>query len=614
MLTDLHFLAPVVDALGWTLVHFLWQGAVIGVLFAVIMRWMAAASSDARYLVGIATLALMLAAPVATFLVLWDGTPPVAQAHVVDVAAVSAVAASPAAFSGWEAFQGRIDQAMPWAVAAWILGVFVLTFRLTLDALRVRRVVREAIQPLETALQGAADRLCKEMRIARTVRVLESARVSVPMVIGWIRPVILVPTSAVVGLTPLQLELILRHELAHIRRYDFIVNVCQLVVDTLLFFHPAVRMVSNRVRAEREHCCDDMVVAHTGDGLAYARALTEVEDLRCSTGMPLALAATGGHLMGRVRRIVALPGPQAGSMHWYSGVTLVATSVMVLLSTDLSLTPRGSGADAYRETSLVLPAAAPAPLRAAPRGEEPPTLTGQSPMPAAAPAADATRREAVVETVEPAPVTVRATSVPRSDPPAAPAPAPVAREVVEDIAEAPVLADEIAPAVEAVDAAPVVDELPAPPLETVADTAAEAAPAVKPAEPKLTGGALRMGSQPDFPRHARIAGTEGYVHVAFDVDVDGKVRNIEVRDAFPPKTFEAPVKRALKRWRFEPFRQDGSVVTVGMQHTFVFEIPDEQSVAEADDGRCKKVTGTRICRRGARGYEEMNVAVIYNEL
>ena len=112
------------------------------------------------------------------------------------------------------------------------------------------------------------------------------------MVVGWLRPVVLLPPSALMGLTPHQLELIISHELAHVKRSDYLFNLLQIVVETLLFYHPVVRMVSIRVRLERENCCDDIVVARTGDTLAYARALTEVEGLRCSSGMQLSLAGS----------------------------------------------------------------------------------------------------------------------------------------------------------------------------------------------------------------------------------------------------------------------------------------------------------------------------------
>src|SRR5213075_1678041 len=137
------------------------------------------------------------------------------------------------------------------------------------------------------------------MRLRRAVKLVESAAVEVPAVISWLRPVVLLPASTLTGLAPKQIEMVLAHELAHIRRHDFLVNILQAVVETLMFYHPAVWWMSRRLRIERENCCDDLAVAVCGDALQYARALTRLEELR--GGPRIALAANGGSLLTRVR-------------------------------------------------------------------------------------------------------------------------------------------------------------------------------------------------------------------------------------------------------------------------------------------------------------------------
>src|SRR4029453_16064180 len=128
----------------------------------------------------------------------------------------------------------------------------------------------------------------------------------VPTVIGWMRPVILLPVAAVAALTPAQVEAILAHELSHIRRHDYAVNLLQTIAETLLFYHPAVWWVSKRIRAEREHCCDDVAVRVCGDAVSYAHALAELESWRV-TSTVMAVAATDGSLLARVRRILREP-------------------------------------------------------------------------------------------------------------------------------------------------------------------------------------------------------------------------------------------------------------------------------------------------------------------
>jgi hypothetical protein len=163
-------------------------------------------------------------------------------------------------------------------------------------------------------------RLCDALAIRHAVRLLESAAVQVPAVVGSLRPVILLPVSALSGLTTEQVEMVLAHELAHVRRHDFLLNLLQTVVETLLFFHPAVWWMSRRVRVEREHCCDDLAVAVCGDPARYARALARLEELRTEP-LPLAMAADGGSLLERVRRLAGQGGSvRSSATHWLSAL------------------------------------------------------------------------------------------------------------------------------------------------------------------------------------------------------------------------------------------------------------------------------------------------------
>src|SRR5262249_33339444 len=130
-----------------------------------------------------------------------------------------------------------------------------------------------------------------------------SAAVKALMVIGWIRPLILLPLTAMTGLAELQLQAILAHELAHIRRHDYLVNLLQTTVETILFYHPAVWWISHQIRIERENCCDDQAVEVCGDTVGYARALAQLEELRLQ--MPeRAIAATVGTLLQRIQRLL----------------------------------------------------------------------------------------------------------------------------------------------------------------------------------------------------------------------------------------------------------------------------------------------------------------------
>src|SRR5206468_12956092 len=168
---------------------------------------------------------------------------------------------------------------------------------------QVRRLHRAALATAASRWQPACRRLAYRIGLPAAAHVVESVLVDVPTVVGWLRPAIILPVAALGSLSPSQVEAILAHELAHIRRHDYAVNVLQTIAETLLFYHPAVWWLSNRIRAEREHCCDDVAVGVCGDAVGYAGALAELESWRVASAS-MALAATGGSLVGRVRRIL----------------------------------------------------------------------------------------------------------------------------------------------------------------------------------------------------------------------------------------------------------------------------------------------------------------------
>ncbi len=173
-------------------------------------------------------------------------------------------------------------------------------------------------------------RMMKRTGVSRPVRLLESVAIEVPMVVGLWRPLILVPASTLTGLSVSQLEAILAHELAHIRRHDYLVNLLQALVETALFYHPAVWWLSSRIREEREHCADDVAVECCGDALLYSRALATIEQLRVRIPSP-AVAASGGSLLQRIQRLLAAPQARVHLHPWRLAGSLVAATLVVLL-------------------------------------------------------------------------------------------------------------------------------------------------------------------------------------------------------------------------------------------------------------------------------------------
>ncbi len=339
---------PLARRLGWTLLHFFWQGALLAVLFLAARGALHRRSPNARYLAGCLALLLMAAAPVVTFRAL-DVTPAIHHAAAVAATlppvlpAVMPAGDARPTFDGlarlavW--LDGLIEAALPWLVGAWAVGVFALSLRLGLGWFQVRRLRRRLAEIPDASLVAKLARLQRRLGVSRPVRLLKSALVEVPTVIGWFRPVILLPASTITGLSPLQLELILAHELAHLRRGDYWVNLFQILLETLLFYHPAVWWVSRCVRQDREHCCDDLAVAACGNRLAYAQALATLEELR-QLPANVAFAASGGSLLARIKHVLGLP-VEAAPSGWRRsvggalivlGLLAIAASAVIMVS------------------------------------------------------------------------------------------------------------------------------------------------------------------------------------------------------------------------------------------------------------------------------------------
>jgi beta-lactamase regulating signal transducer with metallopeptidase domain len=317
---------PVIQALAWALVHFVWQGAAIGLAAFVAFR-VVRASASWRYAIGVGALVAALAAPVATFIALIDNpaqpasagatlTPDVNQASTVARQTLSA--AEPAA-AGTAPALGIGPEALGLAVVGWMFGVAFFTIRLLGGWVVARRMARQAVRPAAAHIQALAARVAERLALKRAVAVLESSAVVVPVMVGWLKPTIVLPVAALAGLTPTQVEALLAHELAHVRRHDYLVNLLQSAAEALLFYHPVVWWLSRRIRIERELCCDDLAVG-VCDRLVYATALT---DLAAMTSPRVALAATDGDLLGRVRRILGHDDVRStGRAGWMSALAL----------------------------------------------------------------------------------------------------------------------------------------------------------------------------------------------------------------------------------------------------------------------------------------------------
>jgi beta-lactamase regulating signal transducer with metallopeptidase domain len=323
-----------IESLAWAIVHFVWQGAAIALVGGGVNVALGRARPQVRYVVSCCALAAMLLAPAVTF-VLEIQRPPVPAARPIARTAVASPAAidagAPAAETSW----------MPGLVLCWVCGVLLLSLRALGGFVLARRLARWKTALAGPRLQLAAARLRLALGVRRSVRILSSAAAEVPATLGWLRPVVLLPVSALTSLTPEQIELLLAHELAHVRRHDYLVNLAQTAVETLLFYHPAVWWISGQIRAEREHCCDDLAVAACGDVVLYANTLATLERLRAKR-VAQVVAANGGSLLARIERLAGGHRSRGAAPPAWIGALLPAAAVLVTLC---SVTPKPSAAE-----------------------------------------------------------------------------------------------------------------------------------------------------------------------------------------------------------------------------------------------------------------------------
>ncbi len=301
----------VAKAIGLALAHFVWEGIAIAAVLGIAL-WMArGASARLRYALACMGLAALPAAFAVTLAILM---PPHAGGRVIvpmpppesSSLDFAVVASSPEPL--------RFADRIAWAAPFWIAGVLCLFVYRSASWITAERLRRRGICAVSEGWSRRFETLVSRVGISRAVRLLESGLVNVPMVIGYLRPVVLVPMGMLAGLPADQVEAILLHELAHIRRADYLVNLLQSAIESLLFYHPAVWWISSVVRAERENCCDDFVIARETDPRAYAAALLALEQERSGqlAGMT-AIAANGGNLLRRVRRMLRKPAAHEGN-------------------------------------------------------------------------------------------------------------------------------------------------------------------------------------------------------------------------------------------------------------------------------------------------------------
>ena len=301
-MTDLASL-PLLRAIGWALLHSLWQGALLALLAVVALRLARHRSAELRYGIASAALGVLVLAFAGTLLWISGGGDPLS-------ASGSPLLVPIGEGQGFELWVPRLRTALgpwiPWLFLVWVLGFSLRLMGMGRSLAWLYGPCLRSLQSPPAPWRARFEALRLRSGIRRSVRLGISKQVDSLLALGWLKPVVLIPAAALLSLSPAALEAVLIHELEHVRRGDFLANVLQTFAEALLFYHPAVWWLSRCIRQEREHCCDDAAVQSCGDPLLYASALVRLEELRTQPFLipDLAPAASGGRLMSRIQRLL----------------------------------------------------------------------------------------------------------------------------------------------------------------------------------------------------------------------------------------------------------------------------------------------------------------------
>ena len=333
-------------ALGWTLVHFLWQGAAIALAYAVIDRMTRRTSSALRYLFALGAFALMPLAVIATFAnemrtsslttTITQPKATVSRFHLNETAITIAqdlpTASAPASTRPRAWLADHLEPALPWVDDLWMIGVSLLALRAMGGWYQLQSLRKRARWTIPADLARQFHHISRQMRLARNISLRISEEVISPLAMGAWRATVILPVSAVLRMPPSELEAVLAHELAHIRRFDYLCNLFQTAVESVLFFHPAVWWLSRTVRERREVCCDEIAVSVCADPIVYAQALLRLEEQK-SAQLQLAVALKGpnGSLLRRVKLVLGDgPNGPTSESRAASGVRVAAAAILVM--------------------------------------------------------------------------------------------------------------------------------------------------------------------------------------------------------------------------------------------------------------------------------------------
>ena len=331
-----------INAIGWTIFHSIWQGIIIAIILGTILLLTGKKSARLRYNISVAALIIMFILSAITFFNTYDRSNSSSPENLViinsgneDVTTQSSVYTSVFEKTNFDLpdfIKAFFNEHITFIVSAWVIGFLFFSFRFAGGLLFVQRLKSSGLKNIDSFWLNKLHQFEDKIKIKQAVQIFESARVRVPIAIGYIKPIILLPFGLLTGLPSDQVEAILIHELAHIKRYDFLVNLFQSFVETVLFYHPVIWWISSTINSERENCCDDIAVKICGDPLSYSKALYNIQQINeKESALVMALVGKNNQLYRRIKRMNTKTNKTA------YGIKFIAFSLLLIAMAIVSL-------------------------------------------------------------------------------------------------------------------------------------------------------------------------------------------------------------------------------------------------------------------------------------
>ena len=343
-----------IEAFGWTVLHSLWQATLIAIITGFLLLICRKKNANTRYKIAAFGMLSIFITAVGTFLYLYQSSfsTPIAvgiTANLVGVVeGIELEAISPTSIQG---FKDYFNNHLPLIVTLWLMGAAVFFLRLLGGLIYIQHLRNHCIKIMDNVWLDTLSNLSRKLPGDKFIALAESKLVKVPLVIGHLKPLILFPIGMINQLSPQEVEAILAHELAHISRNDYLVNIIQSIIETLFYYHPAVWWLSWQIQTEREHCCDDIAIKLNGNSLSYAKALVRLQELANAPTPSFAMPFAGrkNQLLGRIQRVLNHPQKKSNFME-----KLIATSLLTVLVLFFSVNANSSTAPIEKETSEIV--------------------------------------------------------------------------------------------------------------------------------------------------------------------------------------------------------------------------------------------------------------------